>query len=334
MGGIIYNKESVMSKKVREYLQDKEYNVAFEKLLLFMENKIGTRVDYDMEELKEFFPGAVSIFVYPWSNEELDKVFKNIDLKDKRALVVGSSGDQALHCIHKGATDVTIMDSNMWTKPYVELKLASIKNLSFEEFKDYFGNLFVFGRGYYPNVSHDLSEQAKAFWDSVELDFPWHTCIEAPDEFFHYFESTPDFGKEYMNKHCFYRSKEEYEKLQANLRKASVDIEVADIREFDELAKGKYDYIMLSNISDYMDKEEYFKITKALSENHLTFDGKMQIGYLFDWEKSGSKRRYYRALKECMNESRYGNIRIEKIKEGKGKIFSKKKSAENVTLER
>lgn len=194
--------------------------------------------------------------------------------------------------------------------------------------------MFVFDSKYYPKVSHDLSEEAKAFWDNIALDMPWYESIEAPENFFHYVDFGDDEIKKHMNKHCFYRSKEEYEKLQANLRKASVNIEVADIKEFDELAKGKYDYIMLSNISDYMDKEEYFKVTKALNEKHLTFDGKMQIGYIFDWERTGSKRRYYRALKESMNESKYGNIKIRKIGKKEGGLFRKKEVAENITLER
>lgn len=323
----------IVSKKVRDYLEQKEYNIMLEKLLLLMEDKTGAKVDYDMSDLKEFFSGAVSLFVYPWSNEKLDKIFENIELSGKRALVVGSSGDQALHCVHKGATDVTIMDSNMWTIPYVELKIASIKNLNYEEFKDYFGNLFVFGRQYYSKVSHDLSEQAQAFWDNVELDFPWYTCVEVPDDFFHYVQSTSDFGKEFMNEHCFYTSEEEYVKLQNNLRKANVNIEIADISEFDSLADGEYDYIMLSNISDYMDKEKYFKIVKALNEKHLTVDGKMQIGYVFDWKKSGSKRSYYRALKESMKESRFGNIKVEKFHTEPRRVF-KRKGVENITLER
>lgn len=324
-----------MSKKIREYLEEKEYNHRLEKLYFFLQNKYDLGINYDEKEIETLFDGGlVSNYVYPWSNERLDEVFEDVELCGKRALVVGSSGDQALHCIHKGATDVTIMDSNMWTKPYVELKMAGIKNLSFEEFKDCFASLYVFGNKYYPRLSHDLSEESKAFWDNIALDMPWYECIDVLDNFFHYVDFGDDEIKKHMNRHSFYRAKEEYEKLKTNLKKANVNIEVADIREFDELAKGQYDYIMLSNISDYMDKEEYFKITKALNEKHLTFDGKMQIGYIFDWERTGSKRRYYRALKESMDESKYGNIKIKKIGKREGKLFRKKEVAENITLER
>lgn len=323
-----------MSKKVREYLEEKEYNHRLEKFY-FLQNKGDLGFQYEKNEIATLFDGgAVSNYVYPWSNEKLDEVTKDLDLSGKRALVVGSSGDQALHCIYKGATDVTIMDSNMLTKPYVELKMAGIKNLSFEEFKNCFESLYIFDSKYYPKISHDLSDESKAFWDNIALDMPWYDCIEAPENFFHYVDLGVDVSSEHMNKHCFYRSKEDYEKLQANLKKASVDIEVVDIGEFDEMAKGRYDYIMLSNICDYMNKEEYFKITKALNENHLTFDGKMQIGYIFDWERTGSKRGFYRALKESMKESKYGNIVIKKIGKKEGKIFGKKSADVNITLER
>lgn len=324
-----------MSKKIREYLQEKEYNHMLEKFYYFLQSKYDLGIDYNKGEINTVFAGgAISNYVYPWSNEKLDEVFKDLDLSGKRALVVGSSGDQALHCIHKGANDVTIMDSNMWTKPFVELKMAGIKNLTYEEFKDCFESLYIFDNQYYPKISHDLSDESKAFWDSVALDMPWYECIEAPENFFHYVNTDVDASEEHMKRHCFYSSKDEYNVLQANLRKANVDIVVADISEFDELADGKYDYIMLSNISDYMNKEDYFKIVQSLNENHLTGNGKIQIGYIFDWERTGSKRKWYRALKESMMEAQYGNIKVQKIGKREGGLFSKRGIAENITLER
>ena len=59
----------------------------------------------------------VKSMAYTFTNENLDKIFKIMNVKGKKVLTVGSSGDQALYAIGKGAKKVTIIDANPMTLP-------------------------------------------------------------------------------------------------------------------------------------------------------------------------------------------------------------------------
>ena len=279
--------------------------------------------------------------VYNFSNEYLDGTFEGLDLQGKRAFVVGSSGDQALHCIQNGASEVTIADGNMWTKPYIELKLAAIKNLGFAEFNSYMSYDQIFNPHFYAKVSHDLSPESQAFWDNIMLEFSGSTLedialsMDVKDEFFQhssaYFD--PDAGKKESN---FYVDEEGYNRLKENLKNCKVNFELAEFSEFPEVAQGKYDLIMLSNIYDYAKGMVFFSVLENLNNNHLTDDGYIQAHYTFG-EKESVCEDFMTSL-ESFTRSRKGkDIRLE-LKDTSGKqnaferfLFKRKKAA-NIML--
>ena len=204
-----------MKKEIRDYLQNKEYNLLFERLLMLLKPHPGARSKVDLMDSAErdtLYGNNAMSRVYNFSNEYLDRIFKGMDLTGKRAFVVGSSGDQALHCIQNGASEVTLVDGNMWTKPYVELKLAAIKNLEFEEFSSYMTYDQIFNHKFYSKVSHDLSPESQAFWDEIIMQFSGQSledislAMNVKDEIFQhcsiYFN--PDIGRKdnnyYVNK--------------------------------------------------------------------------------------------------------------------------------------
>ena len=108
--------------------------------------------------------------IYPFSNENIGEFLEGFDLEGKSVITVGSSGDQVLNAVYRGATDVTLFDANIFARYYVELKIAAIKNLSLEEFLKYFTSDNILDWKYYSKVSHDLSDEAKLFWDTLMLE--------------------------------------------------------------------------------------------------------------------------------------------------------------------
>ncbi len=333
-----------MKQEIRDYLQNKEYNLLFERLLLLLRpsSKGHSKAEFmDDGTRKDIFGNDATTRVYNFSNEFLDETFEGLDLDGKRAFVVGSSGDQALHCIQNGAREVTLVDGNMWTKPYVELKLAAIKNLDFADFTSYMSYDQIFNPAFYAKVSHDLSPESQAFWDNIMLEFSGSTLedialsMNVKDEFFQHSSSyfDPDIGKRESN---FYMREDGFNKLKENLKNCRVNIEIAELDEFPEVAKGKYDLIMLSNIYDYAPGSVFFSVLENLNDNHLTDEGYIQAHYTF-----GQRERAYEDFMDSLGaytRSRNGkNIRIE-LKDARGRqgrverILFKRKAAANIMV--
>lgn len=264
-----------MKKRVYDYLSNKDYNILAERLVYMIEDSFS-KDNFEQGEINEIFGNWASAMVYPFSNEYLDDMFKGIDLNGGRALVVGSSGDQALHAVDNGASDVTILDGNMWAKPFVELKLSAIRNLSFEDFSQYICTGSVFNPKYYAKVSHGLSEQSKAFWDEIILDCDLGYIYNAYQVFLHNAIDGQDveYGRKF---HSYYNNETDYNRLKEKLQSASVCVKFAELNDFPRMAEGKYDLIMLSNIFDYVRQNDFFTVLKKLNDRNLTDNGIIQV---------------------------------------------------------
>ena len=110
---------------IKGYLNDFDCDIAGEKL--FLPEFYNNNENYTTNQ------------AFAISNEMLPEIFKNLNLKDKNVLTVGSSGDQALNAILHGAKDITIIDANIFTQYFIEYKIAVIKTYNFNDFD----NLFI-----------------------------------------------------------------------------------------------------------------------------------------------------------------------------------------------
>lgn len=229
---------------------------------------------------------ATTHAVFSFSNENLNEIFKHRRLKNKRVATVGSSGDQVLYSILKGCRDVTCIDADPYTQPYTELKLAAIKNLTFEEFLDYFRYDNILNHKYYAKISHDLSEYSKAFWDEVMLNSDSTMSFAGISMvLFKIFQSVSTY-KDFIST----RDAMEYcsNKKKYNLLKESLDEDIkiefiqSGFDEFHENLRGRYDLILLSNIYDYIDNKIYLNEVKKLKYFNLKPFGEMQLHYDFN----------------------------------------------------
>ena len=139
------------------------YNIIGEKQLNNHKalNTLGEKVFEREEKGTNPKSNSTTRRIFPFTNENLDEVFYGKRLKGKRIATVGSSFDQALQAILHGCKDITHLDANPLSQPYAELKLSAIKNLTFDEFVDFFDADNMLDHKYYQKISHDLSEYNK-----------------------------------------------------------------------------------------------------------------------------------------------------------------------------
>ena len=76
--------------------------------------------------------------IYPFTTENIAGYMHDLDLKNKRIITVTGSADHIINAIVRGATNITTFDINPLTKYYMDLKLASLRDLSYEDFLQIF----------------------------------------------------------------------------------------------------------------------------------------------------------------------------------------------------
>lgn len=70
--------------------------------------------------------------IFPFTTENIVGYIDCFDLEDKTLLTVGSSGDQVINAVLKGAREVTLLDINPCAKYYYYLKEAGILELTYQ----------------------------------------------------------------------------------------------------------------------------------------------------------------------------------------------------------
>ena len=217
---------------------------------------------------------------YPFSNERLPEIFKNLKIRKRsKVLTVGSSGDQLLYSLYYGATDVTVIDANLYAQPWIEYKLAAIKNLSFDDFTYYFfndktTNIYPFDNKVLTTIFYDLSDLSKSFWGEIYLNG------YSPEEIFKRVISRQDV-EPYRIFSKFYKDEKAYIKLQNILNNNDYNINFIneEFTNFHLLSKEKYDLILLSNIKRYVKNETFAETVNGLFKNNLKRGGIIQLHY-------------------------------------------------------
>ncbi len=278
-------------KEFKEYFNNQDFNLPLEYLA---SKYMDIRVDGKFQVMDKYAVNHVTTTAYAFSNENLNSMFERMNIEGKKVLTVGSSGDQAINASYYGAEEVTIIDASVFAKPYIQLKLAAMKNLSFDEFNYYFKTDNVFDHRLYARFSHDLDDESKMFWDTLFLETPCNDTLFSniikESEYTHHKKGSKFYGNE-----------EDYNKAKEAISKTKFNFITAEFAEFTEVLKdkGKFDLILLSNIFDYIEDNKVFtKVVKSLYDNHLAKNGAMQVDYVFDKETENHILLEY-MLKEC-----------------------------------
>ncbi len=248
-----------------------------------------------MNSLNEFLPDSSPDYlesfdrVYSATNEHLYTMYKNMGVKNKDVLTVGSSGDQILYAILFGAKNITCFDINPFVKYFYDYKVAAIKALDYKRFRaiSHFSvskhenehwQRELLSATVYKKISSYLPQDSKFFWDNIFMD---NNSVHAI--FAEYTDYLPD---------TYFENEEIYIELRRALKKNdyAVSFVNSDITNYIDKfgTEKKYDIILLSNVFFYVcDSRDVFRKIKSFSciikkyEKLLKTNGKMQINYLY-----------------------------------------------------
>ena len=258
----------------------------------------------ELEKTKELienyikYHNAFSNRVYSYTNENIKSYLNNFDFNNKNsALSVLSSGDHVFNLIHNGITSIDAFDSNYLTEFYsLGIKKAMILKYDYKDFLHKYLDLLL---GYYSVYKESIFiEKLLPYMDNRYAMF-WNDLVK-----FNYDLQSNNSDKRLLISDIvtkkfimkdriklynnYLSSNENYEILKDNLLNSKINFSCLDILDISNKFNNKYDFILLSNIFDYLDsrfklgwnysylKEEINKINPMLNN-----DGVILIHYLF-----------------------------------------------------
>ena len=219
---------------------------------------------------------------YLRTTENINGYYDRLYFKDKKILTVVGSGDQIFEAILRGAKEIDGFDISHNAILLYYLKEAAIKTLRYEDYLDFF---FVerkcFTRELYNEIRNQLNEIALPFWDKVfnaENKNPLD-IIETMLVSKHAFYMATMAASVKLSALSSYLTEENYYKLQSKIDKAKINISLRDIKNVEQVS-DTYDYIILSNIFEYQDTEEFKELINRYRE-HLNDNGLIVVGYAY-----------------------------------------------------
>lgn len=258
----------------------------------------------ELEKTKELienyikYHNAFSNRVYSYTNENIKSYLNNFDFNDKNsALSVLSSGDQVFNLIHNGIINIDTFDSNYLTEFYsLGIKKAMILKYDYKDFLHKYLDLLL---GYYSIYKESIfiekllpymDNKYAVFWNElVKFNYDLQSNISdkrllISDIVIKKF-IMKDRIKLYNN---YLSSNEDYEILKDNLLNSKINFSCLDILDISNKFNNKYDFILLSNIFDYLDSRfklgwNYFYLKEEINKMYpmLNNDGVILIHYLF-----------------------------------------------------
>ncbi len=254
--------------------------------------------------------------IYPFTSENIAGYMKNLNLTNKKVLTVTGSTDHILNAVLQGVTDITSFDINPLTKPYMDLKISAVKNLSYEEFIQFLLFESKMNLDYNLISSLDMFNESKNFW------------LEQLSKFNNNgneLRNSPLFNTKYFNPYSklwqnLYLEKSKYNLLKQQLK--NVDITFINASLKDLRIEDNFDYMFLSNIADYLNlmynRDELRKYRDLLNK----FQERVNIiyfAYLYDIGNSNPRTEIddLRKVKEIF--SNFQKVEFKSALEGSSK---------------
>lgn len=267
----------MFAKEDRKYLKDPEYSMALEK---FFSKELGSSYYADQNDINRKRKNVKMNFavesVYPFSNEDLLSTFKHINVDGKTIACTGSGGDEIFMSAVAGAKKIIHVDGNLYAEPFIRYKMAAIQALSHDEFKQYFvDNQNYFELSVFQKLFPFLDERSKVFWGTVfsEISNP----IDIRNRMMQMGNSGYECSKRIFSNKTFYNVLQDA----LNNKEFELDIKTAEFNDFPAAIEDKCDVILLSNIQQYVNRQDYVKVINKLYNNNLNPEGIIQLSYTF-----------------------------------------------------
>ena len=205
--------------------------------------------------------------VYPFTTENIAGYMEDLDLNNKRIITVTGSTDHIINAIARGATDITTFDINPLAKYYMDLRLAAIKALSYHDYK---GTFLYRELNLKPGQVKrlDMPDESKDFWLTklAQCNNDWLAVRKLSSLF-----NSEIIDLKMVQKCNLYFDEYVYEEIRKKLSDVSINFIQTNLADIN--LDKQYDYMFLSNISDYADcmykrnrREEYANLIKRFQE--------------------------------------------------------------------
>ena len=227
--------------------------------------------------------------VYGFTNEALKNYLPLLGNQEgAKVLTVTGSGDQPLELLLQNPESITAFDINKLTYYWLQLKIAGVLTMPFDEFKTTFVNVgdylkpMTIDKQSLRNMMSAMPADVREFWNSV---FSRHKNIS-------FFCINSSYNAMENSSYC--SEPEKYKLLGQLLQDKKINFILSDMKNLPDI-KGNFDTMLLSNIADYAWKTkrcskhephlEFIKnsLIKKLSPPH----GIIQADYI--WTAHGSR---------------------------------------------
>ena len=253
-----------------------------------------------LELAKSMISGVMSTkfnYIYPFTTENLNGYMSIYDFKDKSVLTVGSSADQIFNAFVLGSNNITCFDINPFVKEFFNFKKASIKLLSTLEYINFLSSFYnnCFNTNIFNKVVSFIDDsESKEFFMELSKDFTPHKIRK---RLFLKDEYHPSVIKS-INSYLDY---ENYLKLKRKIDELNPTFINSDIQDVYKCLTESFDYILLSNISSYLEfiypnkiyglKENLESLSKFLKPN-----GRIFFAYLYHFQINSTYYPYYERI--------------------------------------
>lgn len=217
--------------------------------------------------------------IYPFTTENIAGYMKDLDLRDKKIVTVTGSTDHIINAILCGALEIKTFDVNPLAKKYMDLKLAGIKYLSFEEFLQMFLYNSEHSLDFEVISNLPMEEESKKFWLEQLAKFNNDGLALKKSGIFR----TPYFKIESTFVKNLYLDKRKYRVVKERIGDVKIDSESCNLTDL--VLDREYDYMFLSNISDYLNlmfKDHNLVKYKELIYKFLEKVKNIYFAYLYD----------------------------------------------------
>ena len=206
--------------------------------------------------------------LYHNTNENLKAYIP--DTYNKRVLTVSSSGDYLLNIMSKGCFRIDTFDINKFSPLFQTLKLCSIRNLSCDDSYEFLNSL---SPELYFKFNSFLPKKERNFFNYVfdgDVDFHFYKMF--------YIQSINNI----INNNYFDLDVLKF--LKNNLRRLENNHFCTNIYGLSNYINENYDYIFLSNISQYVENIDDFLHFIGYLRFHLNRNGCIYFAYLYEKE--------------------------------------------------
>lgn len=217
--------------------------------------------------------------IYPFTSENIAGYMRDLNLTGKKVITVTGSTDHILNAILQGATEITTFDINPLTKPYMDLKISALKNLSYEDFI----KLLLFESNmnldYSIISSLDMPDESKMFWLEQLSTFKNNGNELRNSSLFNTKYFNPN-SKLWQN---LYLEKSKYNLLKQQIKDANITFINSSLKDLK--VDEHFDYMFLSNISDYLSLMYSCDTLKKYRDLLIEFQKRIDIiyfAYLYD----------------------------------------------------